>query len=216
MTEGESIRVLLVDDHAVVRAGFRRLLEQTHSIRVVAEAASGEEAYRRFAECAPHVTVLDLTMPGMGGLEALRRIVAREPEARVLVFSMHEDAAFARQAMKAGAWGYVTKASAAEVLVEAVQAVAGGDTYLGADVRAALAEEEAAGERDPLAVLSAREFEIFRLLVAGRSNADIAAALFVSAKTVANTVTQIKQKLGVASNVELLRLALRHGFGGPA
>jgi DNA-binding NarL/FixJ family response regulator len=162
------------------------------------------------------VTVLDLTMPGMGGLEALRRIVAREPGARVLVFSMHEDAAFARQAMKAGAWGYVTKASAAEVLVEAVQAVAGGDTYLGADVRAALAEEEAAGERDPLAVLSAREFEIFRLLVAGRSNAEIAAALFVSAKTVANTVTQIKQKLGVASNVELLRLALRHGFGGPA
>jgi DNA-binding NarL/FixJ family response regulator len=210
-----SIRVLLVDDHAVVRAGFRRLLEQTPSIRVVAEAASGEEAYRCFAESRPDVTVLDLSMPGMGGLEALRRLVARAPDARVLVFSMHEDTVFARQAMKAGAWGYVTKASAAEVLVEAVQSVARGETYLGPDVRAAMAEEEAVGGRDPLAVLSAREFEIFRLLVAGRGNAEIAAALFVSAKTVANTVTQIKQKLGVASSVELVRLALRHGLGGP-
>jgi DNA-binding NarL/FixJ family response regulator len=213
MTRSELIRVLLVDDHAVVRAGFRRLLEQTQDIRVVAEAASGEEAYRRFAECAPDVTVLDLTMPGMGGLEALRRIVARDAAARVLVFSMHETPVFARQALKAGARGYVTKASAAEVLVEAVQSVASGERYVGADIRDAIAEAHEARERDPLAVLSPREFEIFRMLAEGRGNVEIAAALFVSAKTVANTATQIKQKLGVSSTVELLRLAMRHGVG---
>jgi DNA-binding NarL/FixJ family response regulator len=117
VSETDPIRVLMVDDHAVVRAGFRRLLEQTGRIRVVAEAASGEEGYRQFAERAPDVTVLDLTMPGMGGLEALRRMVARDAAARVLVFSMHETPAFVRQALRAGARGYVTKASAAEVLV---------------------------------------------------------------------------------------------------
>lgn len=214
MNQGAAIRVLLVDDHAVVRAGFRRLLEQTGRIRVVAEAASGEEAYRQFAECAPNVAVLDLTMPGMGGLEALRRIVARDAGARVLVFSMHETPAFVHQALKAGARGYVTKASAAEVLVGAVEAVARGETYLGEDVRALVAEEGAAGERDPFAVLSPREFEIFRLLAAGRGNAEIAAALFVSAKTVANTATLIRQKLGVSSTADLVRLALRHGIEG--
>lgn len=214
MSETDAIRVLMVDDHAVVRAGFRRLLEQTGRIRVVAEAASGEEGYRQFAECAPDVTVLDLTMPGMGGLEALRRMVARDAAARVLVFSMHETLAFVHQALKAGARGYVTKASAAEVLVDAVEAVARGETYLGDDVRAAVAEANGTAGRDPLAVLSPREFEIFRLLAVGRGSAEIAAALFVSAKTVANTATQIKQKLGVATTAELVRLALRHGVGG--
>jgi DNA-binding NarL/FixJ family response regulator len=209
-----AVRVLMVDDHAVVRAGFRRLLEQTGRIRVVAEAASGEDAYRQFTACAPDVTVLDLTMPGMGGLEALRRILSRDSEARVLVFSMHESSAFVHQALKAGARGYVTKASAAEVLVEAVEAVARGETYLGEDVRAAASEEARPGDRDPLAVLSPREFEIFRLLAEGHGSAEIAAALFVSAKTVANTATQIKQKLGVATTAELVRLALRHGVGG--
>jgi DNA-binding NarL/FixJ family response regulator len=213
VNESISIRVLLVDDHAVVRAGFRRLLEQTGRIRVVAEAASGEEAYRQFAACGPDVTVLDLTMPGMGGLEAVRRILARDGAARVLVFTMHETAAFVRQALKAGARGYVTKASAAEVLVEAVETVARGETYLGDDVRAAVGEEARPEDRDRLAALSPREFEIFRLLAEGRGNAEIAAALFVSAKTVANTATQIRQKLGVSSAAELVRLALRHGIG---
>jgi DNA-binding NarL/FixJ family response regulator len=203
---------MLADDHAVVRAGFRRLLEQTPGIRVVAEVANGDEAYRSFGECAPDVTVMDLSMPGMGGLEAIRRIVARHPSARVLVFSMHETAAFAQQAMRAGAWGYVGKASAAEVLVQAVQEVASGRAYLSPDMAQKVALDSVAGQRDPLHVLTTREFEIFRLLAAGRTTDEIAAALYVSTKTISNHATQIKQKLGISSAVDLHRLALRHGL----
>jgi DNA-binding NarL/FixJ family response regulator len=208
----DSIRVLLVDDHAVVRAGFRRLLEQTPGIGVVTEAASGDEAYRIFGDCQPEVTVMDLSMPGMGGLEAIRRIVGRFPAARILVFSMHETAAFAQQALKAGARGYVTKASAPEVLVEAVCAIAAGRTFLSREMAQALAIESIAGDRDPLMALTTREFEIFRLLAAGRTTDEIAEALYVSAKTVANHATQIKQKLNISSAVELHRLALRFGL----
>lgn len=210
--QSREIRVLLVDDHAVVRAGFRRLLEQMPGIRVVGEAASGDEAYHAFARCTPDVTVMDLSMPGMGGLEAIRRIVGRDSLARVLVFSMHENAALAQQAMKAGAWGYVTKASAADVLVQAVREVAQGRSYLSPDMAQKIALESLAGQRDPLCALTTREFEIFRLLAEGRSSDEIADALFVSTKTVANHATQIKQKLGVSSAVELHRLALRHGL----
>jgi DNA-binding NarL/FixJ family response regulator len=211
MSAGE-VTVLLVDDHAVVRAGFRRLLEQTPGIRVVTEAASGDEAYRVFGDCQPDVAVMDLSMPGMGGLEAIRRIVGRFPGARILVFSMHETAAFAQQAMRAGACGYVTKASAPEVLVEAVRAIAAGRTYLSPDMAQKLALESVAGERDPLSVLTPREFEIFRLLAAGHTAEQIAEALYVSAKTVANHATQVKQKLGITSAVDLHRVALRYGL----
>jgi DNA-binding NarL/FixJ family response regulator len=206
------VRVLLVDDHAVVRAGFRRFLEQMPGIRVVAEAASGDEAYRAFGECSPDVAVMDLSMPGMGGLEAIRRIVGRFPKARILVFSMHETAAFAQQALKAGAAGYVTKASAPEVLVEAAHAVAAGRSYLSPDMAQKIALESVGGERDPLTVLTPREFEIFRLLAAGRTAEEIADALYVSAKTVANHATQVKQKLGISSAVDLHRVALRYGL----
>jgi DNA-binding NarL/FixJ family response regulator len=211
MSAGE-VTVLLVDDHAVVRAGFRRLLEQTPGIRVVTEAASGDEAYRVFGDCQPDVAVMDLSMPGMGGLEAIRRIVGRFPGARILVFSMHETAAFAQQAMRAGACGYVTKASAPEVLVEAVRAIAAGRTFLSPDMAQKLALESVAGERDPLSVLTPREFEIFRLLAAGHTAEQIAETLYVSAKTVANHATQVKQKLGITTAVDLHRVALRYGL----
>jgi two-component system, NarL family, invasion response regulator UvrY len=211
MTAG-AVTVLLVDDHAVVRAGFRRLLEQMPDIRVVTEAASGDEAYRVFSDCQPDVAIMDLSMPGMGGLEAIRRIVGRFPAARILVFSMHETAAFAQQAMRAGACGYVTKASAPEVLVEAVRAIAAGRTFLSPEMAQQLALEGVVGARNPLSVLTPREFEIFRLLAEGRTADEIAEALYLSAKTVANHATQIKQKLGISTAVELHRVALRYGI----
>lgn len=204
------IKVLLVDDHAVVRSGFRRLLEQTAKIAVTAEAENGEDAYRLLTESQPDVTVMDLSMPGMGGLETMRRILARFPGARILVFSMHENAAFARQAFKAGAHGYVTKASAPEVLVTAVQAVARGERYLGPDMAHKIALDNLEGEGDPLSQLSAREFELFRLLAEGQSVEEIAGKLCISQKTVANYHTQIKQKLNIANPVELVRMAIKY------
>jgi DNA-binding NarL/FixJ family response regulator len=209
---GAAIRIMLVDDHAVVRAGFRRLLEQEQSIRVVAETDSGERAYLLFLEHLPDVTVLDLSMPGISGFEIIRRIVAREPAARILVFSMHEDASLAARAIQLGARGYVTKSNAPEVLAAAVAEVAAGRLYLSADVARSIAILKLTGDHNPLTTLSAREFEIFRLLVTGRPAAQIARILNLSVKTVANNHTLIKQKLHIASDIELVLLALRHNL----
>ncbi|SEQ19619.1 two component transcriptional regulator, LuxR family [Solimonas aquatica] len=202
------VRVMLVDDHSIVRSGFRRLLEQ-HEIEVVAEAGSGEQGYALFQSERPDVVVLDLSMPGMSGLELLRRILAREALARVLVFSMHEEAALADRAMQLGARAYISKSSAPEVLVRAVLEVAAGRQFLSPDVAQSVALYKLGGE-DPFAQLSAREFEVFRLLVQGESAGAIAEILKLSAKTVANYHTLIKQKLRVDSDVELVHLALRH------
>ncbi|MFO1466852.1 MAG: response regulator transcription factor [Steroidobacteraceae bacterium] len=203
------VRVMLVDDHAIVRSGFRRLLEQYPDIEVIGEASNAEDAYHEYARLGPEVMVLDLSMPGAGGIDSLRRVLSRDPSARIIVFSMHEDAPLAQRALDLGARGYVTKSSAPEVLAEAVLAVAAGGRYLSADIANAVAQFNAAGREDVLDSLSAREYEIFRQLVAGHSGAEIAAALNLSAKTVANYHTAIKQKLNVSSDVELVRLAMR-------
>jgi two-component system, NarL family, invasion response regulator UvrY len=204
------VRVLLVDDHAVVRAGYRLLLNVAPEIEVVAEADSGELAYRLFAELAPDVVVMDLTLPGIGGLEAIRRIVQRDSQAKVLVFSMHEDTLFVEQALAAGARGYVTKSSAPHVLVAAVKQVAAGEQALAGDVAQRLKFARGRGD-SPLKNLSTREFEIFCLLAEGLGSAEIAKRLSLSHKTVANYGTQLKGKLGVATVAELTRLAIRHG-----
>ena len=203
------IRVMLADDHAIVRSGFRRLLEQYPEIVVVAEAGTAERVYHEFNQCLPDVLVLDLSMPGASGIETLRRVLARHPQARIIVFSMHEDATLAQRALSAGARGYVSKSNAPEVLADAVLAVAAGEQFLSGDIAQALARFHDAGRQDPLAVLSMREFEIFRQLVAGRSAAQIATALNLSAKTIANYHTSIKQKLNAGSDVELVRIAVR-------
>lgn len=205
------IRIMLADDHAVVRSGLRRLLEQRQGLEVVAEADSGEQAYQLFGECQPDVAVLDLSMPGMGGMEAVRRILARYPAARVLVFSMHENAAFASQALKTGARGYVAKTGAPEELVTAVQEVAKGKTYLSTGIAQKIAMQSLDGGSDPVSQLSAREFEVFRMVAEGLGADEVAHKLNISQKTVANYLTLIKQKLGVSTPIEMLRLAMRHG-----
>lgn len=206
-----TVRVMLVDDHAVLRTGLQRLLEQKSGVKVVAEAGNGEQAYQTFGTHSPDVAVMDLTMPGMGGLESLRRILARWPAARVVVFSMHDEAAFAAQALSAGARGYVAKSDEADELVQAVQEVAAGRSYISRGVAQKVALHTLVREDDLLARLSTREFEIFRLLAEGGSVEKIAEMLKISQKTVANHQTILKQKLNVSSPVELVRLAIRYG-----
>jgi len=208
------VRVLLVDDHAVVREGYRRLLERTPEIEVVAEASTGEDAYRVFCELSPDVVVMDINLPGMSGIEAARRILAREPDARILVFSMHEDALFGSRALQAGARGYVTKASAPEVLVEAVKAVSAGRLYISHDMAQELALQSVPGQDLPLNTLSPREFEVFRLLAEGKPVAEIARILSLSQKTVANYQSLIKQKLEADTSAQMVWIALKRGLVG--
>ena len=206
---GAAIRIMLVDDHAVVRAGFRRLLEQQPTFQVVAEAADADRAYALFLEHQPDVIVMDVSMPGVSGLESIRRIVNRSPAARVLVFTMHEDAALAQRAIQLGARGYVTKSNPPEVLTAAVAEVAAGGLALSPDIAKSIALLKLSGQQRLLEQLSAREFEIFRLLASGRPVAEIARLLNLSGKTVANYHTVIKQKLHLSSDVELVLLAQR-------
>lgn len=205
------IKVILADDHAVVRSGLRRLLEQSNFVEVVAEADSGEQAYQLYGEYLPDVLVMDMSMPGMGGLEALRRVLSRYPNARVVIFSMHENASFATQALSAGARGYVAKSGAAEDLIKALREVSSGKSYLSPSVAQKIVLQNMSGSEDPTKRLSAREFEVFRLIAEGNNVDDIAEILKISQKTVANYQTLLKQKLGVNSPVELVRLAIRFG-----
>ena len=198
------ITVLLVDDHAVVREGYRRLLERQGDILVIGEAADAAKAHALFSALHPQIVVLDITLPGTSGMEALRRMLVYRPGTRVLVFSMHEEAIFARRALQAGAFGYLTKASAPNVLVEAVHAVAQGKKYLSADIARKLALREAGVEQQGADKLSAREFEVLRLLAQGRSVKEIAESLGLNSKTVANHQSTIKQKLGADTALQLL------------
>jgi len=204
------IRVMLTDDHAVVRAGFRRLLEANPDIEVVAEAGSGEQAYLVYTRERPDVLVLDLAMPGIGGLAALRRIRAHDPNARVLVLSVHEDAQFTTRAIEAGALGYVTKRAVPEILVEAVRAVAAGRQFLEREVAQSLALARASGE--PVQTLTDREFDVFRLLASGKTVAEIAELMHISPKTAGSHQTAVYHKLGVANAAQLTRLAISQGI----
>jgi two-component system, NarL family, invasion response regulator UvrY len=207
----ESVTVLLVDDHAVVREGYRRLLERSQSIRVVGEAADAQAAYLAYVEHQPQVTVMDIALPGASGIDALRRIRARDPEARVLMFSMYEDPVFASRALQAGARGYVTKASAPDVLVEAVLAVSRGRPYIASGVAQDLAMHRAADENGA-GGLSAREFEVLRMLAAGRTVAEIARSLGLTSKTVANHQSILRHKLGAETAIQLMQAAARLGI----
>lgn len=204
------IRVMLTDDHAVVRSGMARLLERNEDIVIVGEADSGEQAYQMFTEIEPDVMVMDMSMPGIGGLESLRRIMARYPKAKVIIFTMHENVTFAVQAMTAGAVGYVAKSGEAQDLVDAVRQVMTGKSYLSADMAQKIALQNMTGQDDPTQRLTAREFEVFRLLAEGHPVDEIANILSIGHKTVANYQTSLKQKLGIHSSVELVRLAMKY------
>jgi two-component system invasion response regulator UvrY len=207
------ILVLLVDDHAVVRTGFRLLLQSHAELSVAGEADSGELACQRYLELSPDVVVMDLAMPGMGGLEALRRIRARHPQARVLALSAHDDVMHARRALREGALGFLSKRSAPEALIEAVSAVGAGRRYLDASLaqKLALADIEG-GALSPVERLSEREFEVFIRLARGATVQRIAEDLKLSASTVGTHLYNIKQKLGASNQSELTLLAIRHGL----
>jgi two-component system, NarL family, invasion response regulator UvrY len=205
------IRVLLVDDHAVVRTGFRLLLQAHGEIAVIGEADSGESACQLYIELLPDVVVMDIAMPGMGGLEALRRIRAHHPQARVLALSAHDDPAHARRALREGARGFLSKRSAPEALFEAITTVAAGRRYLDAQLAQKLALADVEGGKTPIERLSEREFEVFVRLAGGQTVQRIAEDLKLSPSTVGTHLYNIKQKLGVANQSELTLLAIRHG-----
>ena len=207
----KKINIILADDHAVVRAGVRRLLEQEPLFDVIGEAESGEKAYQLFGELNPDVMVMDLSMPGMGGLEAIRRILMRDEKARILVLSMHEDLSFANQALKLGAKGYLIKNTLGDDLVKAIEAISQGDIFLSDEIAKKIAMQSITGAQDPIHTLSAREFEIFRLLAEGLEVDAIATTLNISPKTVSNYQTMIKQRLNINSPVELIRFAIKAG-----
>lgn len=204
--------IMLVDDHAIVREGYRSVLQKQPGLRVAAEAADGAEAYRLFKDIRPDLVIMDLAMPGIGGVEAIRRIRQWEPGARILVFTMLQNAAFAVQAIRAGARGYVTKMSPPEALVRAVLDVLDGRIALSPDIDHELALSRLADQTVAADVLTAREFEVLRMLLAERTTEQIANMLHISPKTVANLRYLIKSKLGVGSDIELVRLALRQGI----
>ncbi|MCX4187127.1 response regulator transcription factor [Methylophaga sp. OBS4] len=203
------IRIMLVDDHAIVREGYRSLLQKQADLEVIAEACDGNEAYIRYKQHRPDIVVMDISLPGQSGLKTIERIKQFDAQARILVFSMHQNPSFALQATRAGALGYVTKSSDPEDLIRAISQVAQNKHTLSADIAQALAMEKLGQEQSALDELTVREFEILRLLVDAKSNQDIAELLNISPKTVSNSHYIIKKKLGVSSDIELTRLAIK-------
>ena len=209
------INVMLVDDHAVVRMGFKMLLETALDIKVVAEAENGETAIKAYMEHKPNVVVMDITMPGMGGLEAIDRILAKDSSAKILVLSAHEDSVHPKRVLNAGAMGYLTKRSAAEELIKAIHMVAAGKKYIEAGVAQQMAIQQLSGTQSPVDVLSEREFEVFMSLAKGKTTNEIAENLFLSPRTVVTHLYNIKQKLNANNSAEIALIAMRSGLLEP-
>jgi DNA-binding NarL/FixJ family response regulator len=210
------IRIVIADDHAIVREGLKRIVASADDMEVLAEAADGTEVMQRVREADFDVLVLDLSMPGRSGMELIKLAKAEKPRLRILVLSMHQELQYAVRAIKSGASGYMTKESAPAQLVLALRKIAGGGAYISAEV----AEQLALGAMPGATAashesLSAREFEVFRLLAAGLSVTDIAVRLTVSVKTVSTHKANLMQKMSLNNQSELVRYAIRHGLADP-
>ena len=205
------MKILIVDDHPIVRAGLRRLLAARPEAEVW-EAASGKEALSIFRSQRPDLVILDLNLPDIGGLEIIARLKIADPEARIMVLSMHDDPIHVTRALQAGAVGYVSKNIPPDELLEAIERVAGGRTYIEREIAEELVFSSIRSLPHPLDDLSSRDLEILRLLAQGRSLAQIADALGIGYKTAANNCSQIKSKLRAATTADLIRLAIQHGL----
>jgi DNA-binding NarL/FixJ family response regulator len=212
-----TVRIVLADDHAIVREGLKRIVADVQDFQVVGEAADGGEVMKAVRELEADVLVLDLSMPGRSGMELIKLVKAEKPRLRILVLSMHQEMQYAVRAIKSGASGYLTKESAPAQLEQAIRKIAGGGAYISAEVaeQLALGAMPGGGESLPHENLSDREFEVFRLLVAGEGVSDIAAKLNLSVKTVSTHKANLMQKMGLSNQTELVRYAIKNGLADP-
>ena len=206
------INILLVDDHSVVRMGFKMLIENESDMAVISEAESGELGITAYKEHKPSVVIMDITMPGMGGLDAIERIIAFDKKAKILVLSAHEDSVHPKRALSAGALGYLTKRSAAEELIKAIRSVNSGTKYLEPSIAQQMAITQLSGEDNPVEILSDREFEVFIALAKGKSTNEIADTMCLSPRTVGTHLYNIKQKLNANNSAEIALIAIRCGL----
>ena len=209
------INIVLVDDHSVVRMGFKMLIENESDMAVICEAETGEEGIAAFKEHKPSVVIMDITMPGMGGLDAIERIIAFDKKAKILVLSAHEDSVHPKRSLSAGALGYLTKRSAAEELIKAIRAVHSGAKYLEPNIAQQMAITQLSGENNPVEILSDREFEVFIALAKGKSTNEIADTMCLSPRTVGTHLYNIKQKLNANNSAEIALIAIRCGLLDP-
>ena len=209
------INILLVDDHSVVRMGFKMLIENESDMAVICEAESGELGITAFKEHKPSIVIMDITMPGMGGLDAIERIIAFDKKAKILVLSAHEDSVHPKRALSAGALGYLTKRSAAEELIKAIRSVNSGTKYLEPAIAQQMAITQISGENNPVEILSDREFEVFMDLAKGKSTNEIADTMCLSPRTVGTHLYNIKQKLNAKNSAEIALIAIRCGLLEP-
>ena len=211
----KKIKLLLVDDHAIVRAGYRQLISTKDDIIVVGESGTAEDACQKYNDLKPDVVVMDLNLPGMTGLEAIRRLTSKDSSAAVLAFTIHDELAYLKRALEAGAKGYLTKSCEPDLLIAGVYSLAKGESYIEPQLREKLHRPTVTNQAKSnscLEGLSPREFEVFCLLAEGKACKQAASSLFLSEKTVSNYATQIKNKLGVRTLPELTRIAYQEGI----